>query len=29
MPGLTYEIYHDDNSIHVVNPNEITARHLT
>ena len=28
MPGLTYEIYHDDNSIHVVNPNEITARHL-
>lgn len=28
MPGLTFEIYHDDNSIHVVNPNEITARHL-
>lgn len=28
IPGLTYEIYHDDNSIHVVNPNEITARHL-
>ncbi len=28
MPDLTYEIYHDDNSIHVVNPNEITARHL-
>ena len=26
IPGLTYEIYHDDNSIHVVNPNEITAR---
>ena len=26
--GLTFEIYHDDNSIHVVNPNEITARHL-
>ena len=20
IPGLTYEIYHDDNSIHVVNP---------
>ena len=34
IPGLTFEIYHDDNSIHVVNPNEITARpvsytHLT
>ena len=28
IPGLTFEIYHDDNSIHVVNPNEITARHL-
>lgn len=28
MPGLTFEIYHDDNSIHVVRPNEITARHL-
>ncbi len=28
MPDLTFEIYHDDNSIHVVHPNEITARHL-
>ena len=28
MPDLTFEIYHDDNSIHVVRPNEITARHL-
>lgn len=28
MPELTFEIYHDDNSIHVVRPNEITARHL-
>ena len=28
MPGITYEIYHDDNSIFSVNPNDITARHL-
>ena len=28
MPGITYEIYHDDNSIFAVNPNEITAHHL-
>ena len=28
MPGLTYEIYHDDNSVFAVNPSDITARHL-
>lgn len=28
MPGLTFEIYHDDNSIHVVHPNAISTRHL-
>ncbi|MDO4811518.1 MAG: HAD-IIB family hydrolase [Eubacteriales bacterium] len=28
FPGLAFEIYHDDNSIHAVNPNELTARHL-
>ena len=28
MPGITYEIYHDDNSIFAVNPSEITAHHL-
>ena len=28
MPDITYEIYHDDNSIFAVNPNDITARHL-
>lgn len=28
MPRITYEIYHDDNSIFAVNPNEITANHL-
>ena len=28
MPHITYEIYHDDNSIFAVNPNDITARHL-
>ena len=28
MPHITYEIYHDDNSIFAVNPNEITERHL-
>lgn len=28
LPGLAFEIYHDDNSIHAINPNELTARHL-
>ena len=28
MPHITYEIYHDDNSIFAVNPNEITRNHL-
>lgn len=28
MPNLAFEIYHDDNSIHAVNPNELTAKHL-
>lgn len=28
MPGITYEIYHNDNSIFAVNPSEITANHL-
>ena len=28
MPGITYEIYHDDNSIYAVNPNEITQHHV-
>ena len=28
FPQIGVELYHDDNSIHVVNPNEITARHL-
>lgn len=28
MPHITYEIYHDDNSIFAVNPNEITEHHL-
>ena len=28
LPGLTFEIYHDDNSIHAINPNELTAKHL-
>jgi Cof subfamily protein (haloacid dehalogenase superfamily) len=28
MPGLTFEIYHDDNSIHTVNPSEISRNHL-
>ena len=28
IPGTTMEIYHDDNTIHTVNPNEITRRHL-
>ncbi len=28
MPGLAFEIYHDDNSIHAINPNELTAKHL-
>ena len=27
MPGLAFEIYHDDNSIHAINPNELTAQH--
>jgi len=28
VPGTALEIYHDDNSIHALNPNEITRRHL-
>ena len=28
MPHITYEIYHDDNSIFAVNPNQITINHL-
>jgi Cof subfamily protein (haloacid dehalogenase superfamily) len=28
LPGLTFEIYHDDNSIHTVNPSEISRNHL-
>ena len=28
MPHITYEIYHDDNSIFAVNPTEITRNHL-
>ncbi|MBE6989741.1 MAG: HAD-IIB family hydrolase [Ruminococcaceae bacterium] len=28
MPGVAMEIYHDDNSIHAINPNEITVNHL-
>jgi Cof subfamily protein (haloacid dehalogenase superfamily) len=28
MPDLTFEIYHDDNSIQVVHPNHITREHL-
>ena len=28
VPGATMEIYHDDNTIHAVNPNEITRHHL-
>jgi Cof subfamily protein (haloacid dehalogenase superfamily) len=28
MPGLTFEIYHDDNSIHTVNPSELSRNHL-
>lgn len=27
MPDLAFEIYHDDNSIHAVNPNELTRGH--
>lgn len=28
IPCITYEIYHDDNSIFAVNPNEVTLHHL-
>ena len=28
MPDITYEIYHDDNSLFAVRPNDITLRHL-
>lgn len=28
FPGLGMELYHDDNAIHAVNPNEITRAHL-
>ena len=28
IPGVAMEIYHDDNSIHALNPNEITQHHL-
>lgn len=28
FPEMAFEIYHDDNSIHAVNPNEITRGHL-
>ena len=28
LPGLAFEIYHDDNSVHAINPNELTLRHL-
>ena len=28
FPGLTFEIYHDDNSIHAINPSELTRNHL-
>lgn len=27
LPDLTFEIYHDDNAIHAINPNELTAQH--
>jgi Cof subfamily protein (haloacid dehalogenase superfamily) len=28
LPGTAMEIYHDDNSIHALNPNDITYHHL-
>jgi len=28
FPGLTFEIYHDDNSIHAINPSQLTRNHL-
>ena len=28
FPGLAMELYHDDNAIHAVNPNEVTRAHL-
>ncbi len=28
LPGTAMEIYHDDNSIHALNPNDITRHHL-